>query len=48
MTVTPQDNPRGSFRVKGSANYTAVLKECGLDAVQAMLVEVANLEGSRW
>jgi site-specific DNA recombinase len=45
MKVTPTTS--GSFRVQGSANYTAVLKECGLDAVQAMLVEVAKLEGSR-
>jgi len=43
LTVTRTD---GGWKISGETNYSAILKECGLDAVQAMLEDVAKLKGS--
>jgi site-specific DNA recombinase len=45
LTVVPQAG--GGWSIKGDCDYSAVLKECGLSAVEAVLTEVANLKGSR-
>lgn len=45
LTIAPTES--GGWRVKGDVNYSAVLKECGFDAVEAVITEVAKLKVSR-
>ena len=44
LTVTPK--PGGGWSIDGLTDYSAILKECGLSAVEAVLTEVAKLKGS--
>ena len=45
LTVTP--TPGGGWKISGETNYSALLKECGLDAVTAVFEEIAKQKGSR-
>ena len=45
LTVRPQ--PEGGWQIEGDCEYTALLRECGLDAVKAVLETVAKQKGSR-
>jgi hypothetical protein len=45
LTVAP--TPTGGWTVKGDCDYSAILKECGLSAVEAIITEVAKLKASR-
>jgi ABC-type Fe3+-hydroxamate transport system substrate-binding protein len=45
MTVTPTE--RGGWTVTGETNYSAILKECGYDAVESVIMAVSKQKGSR-